>query len=156
MGYNNRKIILDAEGKPIPQYYNEATDQYEVVKGSNGATNVNVKNFPSNQNVTLTNTEIPIRSSGLADFTNGSVTVTSTQVELKVGTSPMSGRKQMIVYPPSSGTIYWGKSGVTPENGAPLSAEDDPLIFDFNPNVPISVYAVSDGTDRIIKVVEMK
>jgi hypothetical protein len=93
---------------------------------------------------------------GVRDFVNGAVTVTATQVELKAGATALGQRWQMIVYPPTLGTIYWGKSGVTSATGAPLSAGDNPLTFDMYPDTMVPIYAVSDGTDRNVRVVESK
>lgn len=36
MAYNTKSIIKDVNGKPIPQYWNPETDQYEVIKSKNG------------------------------------------------------------------------------------------------------------------------
>ena len=36
MAYNTKALLVDAKGKPIPQYYNEVLDVYEPVTGSNG------------------------------------------------------------------------------------------------------------------------
>lgn len=99
---------------------------------------------------------LPTRGAGIQDFRTGQVTVTATEVELKAELTAMSGRKQLIVYPPSAGTIYWGKTGVTSTSGAPLAAGGQPVVFDFDPNVAIAVYAINDGTDRTVKVVEVK
>jgi hypothetical protein len=38
--YNNKKLVSDQIGEPVPQYFNPTSDQYEVVQGSGGATNV--------------------------------------------------------------------------------------------------------------------
>ena len=43
MPYDNKAIILDKDKKPVPQYFNEETDQFEVIKGSSNL----VKSFPS-------------------------------------------------------------------------------------------------------------
>lgn len=37
MSYNTKEIITDSKKRPIPQYYNPATDQYEVIEGKDGA-----------------------------------------------------------------------------------------------------------------------
>lgn len=37
MPYNDQKIIRDADRWPIPQYFNEKTNRYEVIKGREGA-----------------------------------------------------------------------------------------------------------------------
>lgn len=100
---------------------------------------------------------LPIRSAGLSQApVTGAVTVTATQVELKAGTTRLTARKQMIVYPPMAGKIYWGPSGVTVATGAPLAAGDPPVVFDFDPSVDVAIYAVNDGTDREVRVVEAK
>lgn len=36
MAYNTKSIIKDVNDKPVPQYYNPTTDQYEVIKSSDG------------------------------------------------------------------------------------------------------------------------
>lgn len=38
--YNTKSIIKDVNKKPIPQYWNPDTDQYEPVEGENGAIKV--------------------------------------------------------------------------------------------------------------------
>ncbi len=40
MAYNTVSIKKDVDGKPIPQIYNEIADEYEVLKGVNGASRV--------------------------------------------------------------------------------------------------------------------
>lgn len=36
MAYNNKSIIKDANGKPVPQYFNPDEDRYEVITSKNG------------------------------------------------------------------------------------------------------------------------
>lgn len=36
MSYNTKSIIKDVNGKPVPQYWNEETKQYETVDSNNG------------------------------------------------------------------------------------------------------------------------
>lgn len=36
MAYNTKSIIKDVNGKPVPQYWNPATNQYEVIQSKNG------------------------------------------------------------------------------------------------------------------------
>ena len=36
MAYNNKSIIKDVNGKPVPQYWNPETQQYEVIESKNG------------------------------------------------------------------------------------------------------------------------
>lgn len=136
MGYKDRKILDDYDGRSIPQYFNKNKDQYEPVEGADGAYSV----------------QLPPTT----DFRTGAVTVGNTAIELKAGASTMAGRRQLIIYPPSAGRIYWGTATVTAANGAPLNAGDPPLVFDFSPDVAVKVYAVNDGTNREVRVVESK
>ena len=36
MSYNSKSIIKDVNGKPIPQYWNPETQQYEVIESKDG------------------------------------------------------------------------------------------------------------------------
>ena len=36
MAYNSKSIIRDVNDKPIPQYWNPITQQYEVIEGKDG------------------------------------------------------------------------------------------------------------------------
>jgi hypothetical protein len=85
-------------------------------------------------------------------FQTGAVTVTSTPTKLSVG---LTDRNQVILYPPDVGSIYWGTSTVTQSTGAPLKAGDSPMEFDFK-DTTLNIWAVSDGTDRTIRIVESK
>lgn len=38
MGYNNKGLVTDVNRKPVPQYFNPKTDQYEAISGRFGAT----------------------------------------------------------------------------------------------------------------------
>lgn len=37
MGYQDKAIITDKDRRPVPQYFNPNTNQYEVIKGRDGA-----------------------------------------------------------------------------------------------------------------------
>ncbi|WP_410514738.1 Ig-like domain-containing protein [Paenibacillus sp. BR2-3] len=86
----------------------------------------------------------------LINLKTNAITITSAPVELKTG--KLTGRKQLIVYPPDTGVIYWGSASVTERTGAPHKSADSPLKFIIGDNVKI--YAVSDGTNRSVRVVE--
>lgn len=40
MAYNTKQIKTDANGKPVPQYYNKDMDDFEVLEGQKGASKV--------------------------------------------------------------------------------------------------------------------
>jgi hypothetical protein len=48
MAYNTKAIVKDVNGKPIPQYYNPETDQYEVLQGHDGANRVELYDAAGN------------------------------------------------------------------------------------------------------------
>lgn len=130
----------------IIQYFDKTKNDYVEV-----ATDQPLPLQLTGSNVTLTT-----RQEGTTNLLNGAVTVGSTQTELKVNASPLAGRTQMIVYPPNAGVIYWGATGVTAANGAPLAAGSQPITFTFDPKNPLSIFAINDGTNRDVKVVEAK
>jgi len=37
MSYDTKAILKDAQGKPIPQYYDPITDSYHQIEGANGS-----------------------------------------------------------------------------------------------------------------------
>lgn len=37
MAYNDKQIITDKDRKPVPQYFNKTSNQYEVIEGRDGA-----------------------------------------------------------------------------------------------------------------------
>lgn len=40
MSYKTKSLITDINSKPVPQYYNTETDEFEVTRGANGANRV--------------------------------------------------------------------------------------------------------------------
>jgi hypothetical protein len=48
MAYNTVPIKKDVDGKPIPQYFNPLSNQYEDLQGSNGANRVMVYDINGN------------------------------------------------------------------------------------------------------------
>lgn len=97
---------------------------------------------------------IPTRYAGVTDFVTGALSVGGTPVEVKAGPIPLAGRRQLVIYPPDAGTVYWGKGTVSSSIGAPLKSTDGPLILDLEPDQPVSVYLINDGTARSVRVVE--
>lgn len=48
MAYNTKSIVKDVDNKPVPQYYNQLLDAYEVLKGRNGANRVELYDADGN------------------------------------------------------------------------------------------------------------
>ncbi|MEC3696403.1 hypothetical protein [Bacillus subtilis] len=96
---------------------------------------------------------IPIREAGINDFRVGGVSVGVTPVLAKSGTNPLTNRRELTIYPPESGVIYWGKQGVASTTGAPLTSNDSPLTFKLHSQSP-DVYLVAD-TETVVTIVEV-
>lgn len=76
-------------------------------------------------------------------FLNGAISVTTTAVLAKVGTSMLNDRKLLIITP-TNGTIYYGaSSSVTTTNGSPIF-KNQTLSLSFTNSIPI--YLISTGT----------
>ena len=130
MSYADKPLLKDSKGQIVPQYWDEVMQEYKP----------------------LTDLRKVYAQGTLSDLKTTAVTVTSTQTELTAG---LSGRTQLICYPPDVGTIYWGAYGVNSGTGAPLKSGDQPIEFNFADNT-LKIYAVSDNTNRTIRVVESK
>lgn len=144
MGVQNNGMLGDANGNLIPQYYDPVLDVFKPLTDTTKVI------------ISASNTTVPveINGGGIEQLVTNSLIVTSTKVELKTGETALTNRKQIMIYPPAAGTVYWGNSAVTKDNGAPFNTGDEPMVFDVNPSSP-RLFVVSDGTDRTIRVVEI-
>lgn len=78
----------------------------------------------------------------------GTVTLSTSQTELKVGASRLDGRQNLLVFNKSSVVIYIGPTGVTSSNGIPI-APNQMFSYPFGQN--IAVYGiVAAGSQSII------
>ena len=55
-----------------------------------------------------------------SDYDGAALTVSTTEVEAKVGASRMTDRRGVLVHNNSTETIYFGPTGITTSTGAPL------------------------------------
>lgn len=79
MPYMDKQIIVDKDRRPVPQYFNPVTNQYEVIEGSNGANSFIQKGtvaqeaWEGSSNITKTFTSnrygFSILNDGTADLT---------------------------------------------------------------------------------------
>lgn len=82
------------------------------------------------------------------------IKVTSTPTPVSLG---LVNRKQLILYPPDSGLIYWGTNTVNDRDGIPLKYNDSPVVFDINENSNLEIFVVQYDpltADFTIRVVE--
>jgi hypothetical protein len=64
MAYNSKAIKTDVNAKPIPQYYNPVTDEYEVLQGADGATR-QVLYGPDGQPISVADNKLAVRAAEL-------------------------------------------------------------------------------------------
>lgn len=64
MSYNSKAIKVDVNAKPIPQYYNPVTDEYEVLQGVGGAAR-QVLYGPDGQPVSIVFNKLAVRAAEL-------------------------------------------------------------------------------------------
>jgi hypothetical protein len=79
--------------------------------------------------------------------TEGALTVGTTAVEAKVGSSALTNRKLLTVFNNAGATIYWGRtSGVTTSTGTPIY-EKQFFTFDFAADAPVYLIAGTAGNN---------
>ena len=84
----------------------------------------------------------------------GAKTIASTAAEIFAGSSRLAGRHAMVITNVGVGHVYIGASGLTTNNGFPLFPGDT-IRIDFNPASNVPVFAVSDGANINVRVVEL-
>jgi hypothetical protein len=93
VAYNTNKIKTDADGRPIPQYFNPVTDNYEVLQGANGANRVELYG-PDGNPISSTGGKLAVRASEIETqltAIQGHVkTLEDKLTEIAAGTSPIT------------------------------------------------------------------
>jgi hypothetical protein len=54
------------------------------------------------------------------NYVGGAISVTTSQIEAKVGASRLAGREYLMIHNNGTQTIFFGPSGVTTSNGIPI------------------------------------
>ena len=86
MAYNTRSIKKDVDGRPIPQYFNQMTDNYEPLLGENGAAR-SVLYGPDGQPISSSN-RLPVDVGGAVDI--------SDRADRRLGQVTLSGRIEEV------------------------------------------------------------
>lgn len=66
MAYNTVVIKKDADNKPVPQYYNPVTDEYEVLQGTGGAAR-QVLYGPDGNPISVVDNKLAVRAAELEE-----------------------------------------------------------------------------------------
>lgn len=154
------KNIIDT--KKINFQSNEESDRYivTVFDNSYGQFGIILKTSPRNSD------QIDYEDNYLADAnkviednikniinregTQGSLTVGTTAVEVRVGASRLAGRKTVSLHNNSNQTIYWGyNSAVTTSTGTPIERAEF-VVWSIGEDLPIFVIAGSAGNNARI------
>jgi hypothetical protein len=85
-------------------------------------------------------------------YLSTSLSITTSQSELKVGVSKLVARQSLLVYNNGNQTIYIGPSGVTSSTGIPLT-KNGFLTLPLGDSV--SVYAVTSSGSATVVVQEI-
>ena len=111
---------------------------------------IKANQLSGDQKVQLTGSNLALRQT----IVTGAKTVASTAAEIFAGGSRLAGRHAMVITNVGVGHVYIGASGVTTNNGFPLFPGDT-IRIDFNPASNVPVFAVSDGANINVRVVEL-
>jgi hypothetical protein len=87
-----------------------------------------------------------------SSYSAGSATITTSQSELKVGVSRLSGRQTLMIQNNGSQTIYIGPSGVTSATGIPLFKNQ---FISMPIGDSIAVYAITSSSTSSIVIQEV-
>lgn len=115
MAYNTKSIKKDVDGKPIPQYFNPVTDEYEEMRGTGGASRTILYDSSGNP-VTVTAGKLkvdidPIKLAGNDTMLQGNITLNGTAQQLHSNTPCKIVTIQ--AHPDNAGYVYVGKSNVS-------------------------------------------
>lgn len=82
----------------------------------------------------------------------GTLSVGTTSIEVKVGASRLEGRKTVTVYNSSNRVVYWGyTSAVTTSSGTPIEKKQL-VTFDVGDN--LSVYLIAETGTNEVRITE--
>lgn len=81
-------------------------------------------------------------------YISGSVSVTSTEIEAKVGGSRLAGREILTIYNSSTSVIYHGPTGVTTSTGVRIE-KGQTIDIPVGDNIGVFLIAAS-GTNSVI------
>ena len=115
MAYNTKPIKKDVDGKPIPQYFNPVTDEYEEIRGTGGASRTILYDSSGNP-VTVTAGKLkvdidPIKLAGNDTMLQGNITLNGTAQQLHSNTPCKIVTIQ--AHPDNQGYVYIGKNNVS-------------------------------------------
>lgn len=114
-----------------------------------GITGLNSSGTPTNYVNADVNGNAYVRDSINTSLINGAISVGIAQVEAKVSTSRLVGRK-VIQVTPTNGTIYFGGNGVTVSTGTPIFKNQSYPIA-ASDAVPVYLIAAATTDVRIVE-----
>lgn len=134
MAYNTKRMLTDANGDLIPQFYDPATDSFVPWQ---------------------TDTAHAVTTKGMTEFVTGTRMIGTTATEIYAGSAPMNGRRMLMIRnEDDEAIIRIGGSDLTLTNGFSIGPQST-IVLDLEPANPISVFAISE-TNVMISIMEAK
>lgn len=79
----------------------------------------------------------------------GNITVSTNEVEAKVGTTALEGRQQLIIFNGGTENIYFGPEGVTESNGIPIKTQETRFL-PFGESIRICLVTASGSNIDVV------
>ena len=165
MAYNELALLVDVNGRPIPQYYDIVNDEFKplgtmpmqdaAVKAELELLKAELATIKANQTsgdqkVTLSGTKV-VESAPVT----GIKTVTSTVAEVFAGSSRKANRSKLVIRNLHQAVaIRIGGSGITDTVGQSLEPGAS-VEIDFSPSTAVPIYAVSTAGNVSVEVLEV-
>ena len=81
-----------------------------------------------------------------------SLSISTTQTQVKVGASNLAGRKSVIMYNSGLNTVYFGPSGVTTSTGIPILSKQ---MISLNAGDANNIYLITSTSTSTVVVQEL-
>ena len=134
MAYDKKPLAKTVGSEPVPQYYGETADQYEAIKGANGAIRTMVYDASGNPLLTSTNPgSVQLAGSNMIKGTVQNVTTAGSRLQL-----PNYPCREITVIAKrgNTGSIYVGGNDVSASvYGVELQARDSFTLAVSNTNL---------------------
>jgi len=83
-------------------------------------------------------------------YLSGSISITTTQIEAKVGASALALRQAITITNTGAQTIYYGPTGLTAATGKPLFKNQD-VAIPVGPSIQVFILTASGTSTAIIQ-----
>ena len=85
-------------------------------------------------------------------YVSTTLVIGTTEVELKVGASPLSERQEILLFNESTVTLFFGPTGVTTSTGIPIDSQE---TVNLPMGEAISVFIIAGTAGNTIRIQEL-